>query len=474
MSNYFDRLEQDMSKAVRRGAHLPWYRRLSTRPSRLLVVVVACLVATGSALAASGVFRTGTPVGPEVPPTPGAYAGAAIASSVRLLPLRVSDPDGGPPWGLRELKTTRGLMCLQVGRVVDGRLGALGQDGAFGNDGAFHPFSINFMSWAGCGTQDARGDAFLNEQLSAIPASALFGDQHHASGGCYARPHDRKSCPSTRRRDVYLGLLGPDATSITYATAGGQLTTMPTTGPDGAYLIVRAHQKEPCGLAQPVCLRSGGGGYMVGGPELEPGPAIRSVTYRNAPVCKLPAPTTPWPALPKRPPRCPAVGFAPISRARELTKAQLASPVTAHTEPARHYCERAEETRACDGPVPAGYRRLDMSGGPPQQLIVIAFTARVAVPNFDSHYEINTTNLEGSPNRHCPGKGAGTFGPTNRDLRAGQRVRYDLFVDTQCPGRVQVRVGFVTVNGPSGSMPVPGLPGQSAEIPVGHTDFLVP
>ena len=41
-------------------------------------------------------------------------------------------------------------------------------------------------------------------------------------------------------------------------------------------------------------------------------------------------------------------------------------------------------------------------------------------------------------------------------------------------GKAHITVGYVTVNRPSGSAPVPGLPGQSAEIPVGQTDFEVP
>jgi hypothetical protein len=41
-------------------------------------------------------------------------------------------------------------------------------------------------------------------------------------------------------------------------------------------------------------------------------------------------------------------------------------------------------------------------------------------------------------------------------------------------GKAHITVGYVTVNGPSGSAPVPGLPGQSVEIPLRQTDFKVP
>jgi hypothetical protein len=468
VSDYFDQVERGLREAVRRGAHEPWHLRL--RLSRPVVVAVACLVVCGSALAATGVFRTGAPVGSEVPPNPSAYEGAVIPRTVRLLPLRVSDPDGGPPWALRVLKTTRGLMCVQVGRVVDGRLGVLGQDGAFANDGAFHPFSLDFLSGQGCGTQDARGNAFLNEQLHDLPANALFSEQHHSSDGCYASKRTLRACPPSDLRDVYFGLLGPDAASVTYVTPTGGMLTTRTAGDDGAYLIVLPHSRRLCGRPQLFCDRSQGGDEVVG-PELGPSEAIRTVTYRDAPACHLPAPAQ---AAEEHGVRCPAIGYVPLDPSRHVTEAQVASPITVHAEPARFYCERQSNVVPCDGSVPNGYRRLDLRVGPPQLLLVVQFTSRIAIANFDSHYEINTSDPNDPTNRQCPGAGAGTFGPTQTNLRAGQRVRYTVFVNPRCRGISHITVGFVTVNGPSGAMPVPGLPGQSAEIPVGQTNFRIP
>lgn len=64
-----------------------------------------------------------------------------------------------------------------------------------------------------------------------------------------------------------------------------------------------------------------------------------------------------------------------------------------------------------------------MSHGPPEHLIVVEFTARVAVRNFDSHFEINTTDPINRPNTRCPvSGGASSFGPTDTNLQAGQRV----------------------------------------------------
>jgi len=528
MSDYFDRVEQGMREAVRRGAHLPWYVRLSLRPSRPVAAVLACLVVTGSALAATGAFRTGAPVGAEVAANPTANEGAVLPASIALLSLRVPDPAGGPPWGLRELKTTRGLMCVQVGRIVDGRIGVLGRYGAFRDDGAFHPFSRTFMEGPGCGTEDARGDAFVDEQLHGIPASALFGDRQHVSGGCYQPQRSQQSCPQADRRDVYFGLLGPDAESVTHVTPAGGSAVTPTAGPDGAYLIVLPHSTTRCPPHAPECFGNDTG--YTGGPQMNAFEVVRAVSYRGAPTCVLPTPTAlaaadgatqarfqaalraRFPAtyrklyregqyvrgsidlltpaqqrafqalrrpyeLAERSPSCPVVGYVPLAPALHITPAQVASPVSAHVQAARRYCEPVGggDAIGCDARIPPGYRRIDMSHGPPQQLLVVEFTARVAVRNFDSHFEINTTDPINRPKTRCPVSGGGsTFGPTDTNLHAGQHVRYVTFFNPQCPGISHITVGLVTVNGPSGSMPVPGLPGQSPEIPVGRTSITLP
>jgi hypothetical protein len=48
------------------------------------------------------------------------------------------------------------------------------------------------------------------------------------------------------------------------------------------------------------------------------------------------------------------------------------------------------------------------------------------------------------------------------------------FIAAECHGVYHVTVGLVSTNGPSGSTPVPGLPGQSAEVPVGETNYVIP
>jgi len=523
MNDYFGRVQQELRGAVGRRSHLPWYLRMRPRLSRPMVVVVAGLIATGSALAASGILRTGAPVGAPVAAIPNAYEGAVIPGSVHLLSLRVADPVGGPPWGLRVAKTTRGLTCVQFGRVLDGRLGVLGRDGAFADDGAFHPFAANFLGGTGCGTDDVRGNAFVNEQFHGLPAGGLISDQQHISGGCYSERTRRSACHESELRDIYFGLLGPDAESITRAGSNGGTTA--TAGADGAYLIVLRHRTVRCSHVLVVCNSSDSG--STGGPELVPYEVIRAVNYRGGKRCELPSLSqlpgirasenakfraslksrfpkiyrtiyghgtdyvpgslralTPGQAQAfeslRRPylrastvPTCTPVGFAGTPGPR-VSAAKLASKISVHAEPARFYCESRAQTIPCDGRVPLGYRRIDLKRGPPAMLVVIEFTAHAAVTNFDSHYEINRSNPSDPGNPKCLPAGGGSFGPTQINLRAGQRVRYTEFVNPDCPGKAHITVGYVTVNGPSGAMPVPGLPGQSAEIPVGQTDFRIP
>jgi hypothetical protein len=108
-----------------------------------LVVLALAFATTAIALAATGVILAGSPVHPVIRPTATAGEGLPVEGGARLLPLRVPDPAGGPPWGMRVVHTTRGLICVQVGRVDDGQLGELGIDGAFHDDGRFHPLQAN-------------------------------------------------------------------------------------------------------------------------------------------------------------------------------------------------------------------------------------------------------------------------------------------------------------------------------------------
>ncbi len=86
-------------------------------------------------------------------------------------------------------RTTRGVGCLQVGRLLDGRLVALGQDGAFGNDGRAHelPLSTN-VERLNCSFVDGRGRIFDSVTIKSQAASAAPG-VHCEPPGTYAPSH---------------------------------------------------------------------------------------------------------------------------------------------------------------------------------------------------------------------------------------------------------------------------------------------
>ncbi len=416
------------------GRPLWWPRQLRT----VVIAVLALLAITAVALAAAGVFSPGRPVTPVSVPKPRASDGAAIPSTIRLLPLRADDPAGGPEWGLRILSTTRGEVCIAPGRVQDGLIGVLGRDRAFGDDGRLHPFAASYIDPLGCALPDAGGHAFLNIGQTGLPASALIPGIAAAAGGCRVDnppPADRALlCPSRDLRDVYYGLLGPDAVSVTYRSSSGDLATEHTAGPDGAYLLVLPYAH----------------GHLQGtatiGTGLSEGP-IRSVRYRDGHTCS----TSDHP--------CQPVGYR-TPRARHLTAAQVRAPISVRVEAARSYCNSPHNSTVvpCDGRVPRGFSRMT---GAPFVLIDISFTARLPVANSYSRYQIDISYAK---SRGCTIGGVG--GPTNADIHAGQRIHMQDFHPLSCPGPVHGAVRYVQGSA-QGSLGLPGSP-RATSVLIGH------
>jgi hypothetical protein len=199
------------------------------------------ILATALSALALGALPVGAPATPvsSAPTDAHVGLGVPVAGSARLLDgVAVADPsDGGPPWGLRSVKTTRGLSCLQLGRVQDGQLGALGRDHAFGDDGAFHPIPASSLEpISACAPPDEHGTLFAGMVATGVASAAKPG------GSCEPRRFvtdapESELCPDADVRNIYFGALGPQARSITYILADGP-HTVPTVGPEGAYLIV--------------------------------------------------------------------------------------------------------------------------------------------------------------------------------------------------------------------------------------------
>jgi len=450
MSDYFDLVEQELCQAVRRRAHLPLHARLRLRHSRALLLALACVVVGGPAIAAAaGAFRTGSRVPATVPATPQAFDGVAIAGSVRVLALRVADPDGGPSWGLRFDRTTRGLLCVQPGRVVNGEIGVLGIDNAFADDNRFHPFSDNYVDEFGCAGIDGAGHAFVAPSVFNTPASGL-------SESCapnYLAPTPGAGerevavgrgplCPPGSLRDLSYGMLGPDAVSYSYTNAAGKLVTVPTAGPDGAYLVVSmapdhcpsrivTYGGRPHRIAA-FCL----GTFIGGNPA--PGELIRKVTYRSGRSCSVPPALTA--ALHAY--HCPAVGYV-APPAQRLSAVQVASAVIVRNHGLQYFCIGRRATHPCGAHPTAGSH---VGPGPRYWVLDVDFTARVAVHSIAERYSI----LMQYPPAHNPGcQIGGGVGPTTEDLRAGQRVSYQDPVPETCSGTFHVRVSFRQPGGPA-------------------------
>jgi hypothetical protein len=118
------------------------------RARRLLTVGLAALALTGAAAyGATTLIGVGSPA--PNPPSP--YP----QPTIQLLGLRVADPAGGPPWGLRlalSQPNIRSLaphtalsadVAIQIGRIRNGQMGFIGQDHAFHDDHLFHAAGPN-------------------------------------------------------------------------------------------------------------------------------------------------------------------------------------------------------------------------------------------------------------------------------------------------------------------------------------------
>lgn len=264
-----DSATADAPSVTSRGPRSP---RVRARTLRLPVIVFGCLLATATiALAASGVILTGAPVRPEGQLNPSVGEGVPTPGSALLLSVRVADPEGGLPWGMRIVHTTRGELCLQIGRVQNGQLGELGVDGVFHNDGRFHPLPTDVLpETSRIGERGENEDA--TQTVSCALADQVVAGEHigvdRSGGGANGQPEAKAR---SELRDIYYGILGPHAVSVSYR-AGGRAATAAVLRPIGAYLIVRrTNAREQAGYGDEALGSSG---------ELTPSPPLTAITYQ--------------------------------------------------------------------------------------------------------------------------------------------------------------------------------------------------
>jgi hypothetical protein len=342
-----------------------------------LIATAVALLMVGAAFG-GGLIQLGAPAKTiEGFRTPRAGFGALTLGTVKVLPIATADPQGGPPWGMRVFSTTRSVGCIQVGRLVDGRIGALGQDGAFGDDGRFHELPVRSASVLTCSALDAndrifnnvsKGDELANAwpgRETCVPSVASRAEKSGVAG---------KICPQADERDLFYGLLGPYAKSITY-TSHGTRKTVATVGPEGAYLIVTNAPADQL--------------YNTAGPgatDVVPvdGP-ITEIHYRNGATCHLTARSWIGGASACTPTLQVPVGYVPA--AKPPTRAQVASPLHVHL------------IRTREGRYEA----------------ILSFRSRIAVDNDRALYKI-----EWSQPKAPPWKDRGTG--TEANIAAGQAI----------------------------------------------------
>ena len=336
--------------------------------------------------------------------------GALVPGTVRMLPIAAPDPAGGPDWGMRVLSTTRGQGCIQIGRLLDGKLGALGQDDAFANDGRFHELPVSAaFDINGCALLDGKGRLFTNVTADERPASAWIGTGERL-GGCVpatAGPYEKglrltrqeremglkpvPICPQSDLRNIYYGLLGPEAQSMTYVL-DGQRHTLATVGSNGAYMFVtRASAHQLLNFAN------------AGTADIVPvdGP-IKEIHYRDGSTCHLTSKSWIGGAYACTPSLSEPVGYVPVGK--KLTHAQVATSI--HTRLARRRQGR--------------------------YAITISFTARAGVTDARRLYSVRWRE---------PGMPSGAYGGTgsNSNIAPGQTLTFTI-------GRFgpRIRAGVVT------------------------------
>jgi hypothetical protein len=427
-------LERDLLRAAdRRLSGAPtargWWRRRRVALS-LALAAVALMGAGGGAL----LLAAGRPVAPafELPAMPTVGLGRTLAPSLALLPLRVADPTGGPPWGMRVIRTTRGLACIQAGRVLDGRLGGIGVGYAFKGDGRFHPFSpADAISEDSCATVDRDGRAFQPGAPAVVTADGLplAGENLYP----YQRVHcDLPGqedwgvrCPQADLREIAVGLLGPDAASIRVNAPGRSFTVKPF-GPDGAYLIV---------LPAPPGINSGAEAGPYGALDRlgrrAAAMAVLSVTYRNGLRCEIPAGSQKQVCSPEG---------LDVSATALPPPAKLRTPLHVRYRPLLAYNPPLSVTGRRDPPIPPS---ISQSTGPGPGL-TIAFRAPVAASNISSGYDVE---LQPRPVGGCATPAMIVAQPTQQTIAAGQRVQIAVSLESNCRTTYAGRVFFVRSSG---------------------------
>ncbi|MGO8905098.1 MAG: hypothetical protein ACLQMH_05665 [Solirubrobacteraceae bacterium] len=397
-------------------------RRRASAHVRIAVLVLVLVLATAAiTLAASGVILTGSPVGTVRAPIATAGEGIPVAGGARLLPLRAPDPAGGLPWGMRIIHTTRGLICVQIGRVYHDQLGQLGIDGAFHNDGRFHPLPtdalpdvLNAAGWM-AGNCSSPGDIYAGDSVGLELSAATS-------------PRQGAGVPADRR-EISFGLLGVHAVSITYRE-GSQTRTQPVLPGLGAYLIVQRYTSgRPLGSASETDGRDEPGNYSS---PAGPNGALTAITYSYAGRSCVDRGNL----------RLASCGLSEVPPPRPAAPPIVREPLSAHLQIHNHVITSAQ----------------------------ISFHAPYPVTNADESYSVSapvcSRGLAGESSRADVARGALVTIPVGGVLSeaCSRAVRFTVEYVSFAGGLPQpTPLGSITIHEPPGTHPAP-LPRQVVEL----------
>jgi hypothetical protein len=388
------------------------------RPRRLaLLVALVALAVAASAWGASQLL-TGSIVSTGFPPvSPIVGAGAPLPSSSTVLGLRVPDPVGGLPWGMRVVRTTRGEACLQVGRVLDGKVGVLGTGYAFHHDGLFHTLSPEdaLVGALQCVHVDAHGHVLDTQGPLTASADGLslvesMSERVHCD---LPDQHDWGfRCPASQLRLMAFGALGPDAKSLRVRFQRHSFAVKPY-GPDGVYLLVF---KAPKGTNV---------GPYFGAPA--PNPPTMTVTFENGSSCPLPSINDPLLCQPE------GIDY---SSGPTITASAVASPIHASYSTD---VSGGQPPDVVTGPGSSASAPARQGHGPG---LVIAFTARVGIRGPVSTYGVE---IHRPVVPECFGEGTLQANTTSPTLSPGQRTGFVIRLQAACHGRYSGRVFYFSI-----------------------------
>jgi hypothetical protein len=386
------------------------------RPRRLVVLtLLAALAVAASAWGATQLLSGSIVITGFPPVSPNTGVGAPLPSRSPILGLRVPDPAGGLPWGVRIVRTTRGEACLQVGHVLDGKLGVVGSGYAFNGDGRFHTLSAEDALGLQCVHVDAHGHVVDVQGPMTVSADALslaesMADRVHCD---LPEQHDwGVRCPRSQLRLLAFGALGPDAATL-QAHFQGRSFRVKLYGPDGVYLLVF---KAPAGTNV---------GPRFGAEA--PAPPTMAVTFANGSTCPLPSANDPF--------LCKPQGIA-YSSGPPITAAELAAPV--HAIYTRHL-RGGESPFVVTGPGSAASAPL---GRGPGAGLVVSFNARLAIRGPLATYGVE---IHRPVVPECFGQSTLQSNQASPTLAAGERTSFLIRLQAACHGLYRGRVFYFSI-----------------------------